>query len=174
VKTLFQFHPSSWVVFTHARKHYPLWQVESCAYIYEDISYAVISKSGELKSGLGEIPLKIDPTAILAVAETGRATNFDNQIYILVSKPILDSKNKIVGTVVIPGDIMLQQRAVDEQRKFSLALSALVFVVAVLIALYFIGREIARNPHFEKLPEALNTPENLHKEFVSMGHQSQL
>jgi predicted HTH transcriptional regulator len=43
----------------------------------------------------------------------------------------------------------------------------LAFAVAVLIALYFIGREIERNPHFEKLPEALNTDENLHKEFKS-------
>jgi len=133
--------------------------------INEDISYAVINNSGELKSGLGEVPLEVNSAAILAAAKNSAPTNFDNQIYILISKPILDSKNKIVGTIVIPGDITLQQRAVNEQWKFNLALSVLAFAVAVLIALYFIGREIARNPHFEKLPEALNTDENLHKEF---------
>ena len=135
--------------------------------VSEDISYAVISNSGELKSGLGEIPLKVDPAGVLAAAKSERSLQLNNQIYILISKPILDSKNIIVGTIVIPSDITLQQRAVNEQWKFNLALSALAFVAAVLIALYFIGREIARNPHFEKLPEALMTPENLHKEFKS-------
>lgn len=91
--------------------------------VNEDISYAVISNSGELKSGLGEVPLEVNPAAILAAAKTSAPTNFDNQIYILISKPILDSKNKIVGTIVIPGDITLQQRAVNEQWKFNLALS---------------------------------------------------
>lgn len=135
--------------------------------VNEDISYAVISKSGELKSGIGEIPLHFNPSAILTTAKTGGITNFGDQTYILVSEPILDSKNRIVGTVVIPGDITLQARAVNEQRKFNLALSALAFAIAVLIALYFIGREIGRNPHFEKLPEALTSPEHLHKEFKS-------
>ena len=135
--------------------------------VSEDISYAVISDSGELKSGLSEVPLKINPAAVLDAAESGRPLHFDNQIYILISKPILDSKNKTVGTIVVPSDNTLQQRAVNEQLKFNLALSALAFAVAVLIAVYFIGRELVRNPHFEKLSEALNTPENLHKEFKS-------
>jgi hypothetical protein len=135
--------------------------------ISEDISYAVIGSSGELKSGLGEVPLKVDPTVLFAAAGSGRPLQVDSQIYILVSKPILDSKNKIVGTVIIPGDITLQQRAVNEQWKFSLALSALAFAITVFIAVYFIGRELARSPNFESLPEALQTPENLNKEFKS-------
>jgi len=130
-------------------------------------SYAVVSNSGELKSGLGEVPLKIDPTAMLAIVKSGKPTNIANQIYFFISRPIFDSKNKIVGTVVIPGDITLQQRAVKEQWKFNLALSAVAFAVAVFIALYFIGREIARSPDFEKLPEALETSESHRKEFKS-------
>jgi uncharacterized protein YjgD (DUF1641 family) len=41
----------------------------------------------------------------------------------------------------------------------------LAFAVAVLIAVYFIGRELARSPNFEKLPEALQTSVDLNKEF---------
>ena len=107
--------------------------------VNEDIGFAVISDSEKLMSGLGEVPLKVDPAVVLAAAKSGQPLQFDNQIYILIAKPILDSKNKIVGTIVIPSDITLQQRAVDEQWKFNLALSTLAFAVAFLIALYFIG-----------------------------------
>lgn len=134
--------------------------------ISEDISYAVVS-DGKLKSGLGEVPLKVNPAAMLAAAKNGRATNFDHQLYILISKPILDSKNKVVGMVVVPGNITLQHRAVNEQLRFNLVLSALAFLVAVLIAIYFIGRELVRSSNFEMLPEALRTPENMNKEFKS-------
>ncbi len=138
----------------------------------EDLSYAVVSGLGragsrELKSGLGEIPLKVDPAALLTATQLGRTTNFDGRIYFLVTREIVDSKNKIVGTIVIPRDITLQQHAVEEQWKFNLVLSALAFAIATVIALYFIGREIARTPQFEELPEALNTDENLNKEFKS-------
>lgn len=147
--------------------------------VNEDISYAVINESGEMKSGLGEIPLHLDPSAVLAAANTGGITNFGDQAYIFVSKPIFDSKNRVMGTVVILSNVTLQVRAVSEQWKFNLALSALAFAIAVLIALYFIGREIGRSQHFEKLPEALTTPESLHKEFkssfqwdISQNHQN--
>jgi hypothetical protein len=135
--------------------------------VNEEINYAVISDAGELKSGLGEVPLNVNPDALLAVATSGHPLHVDDQIYILTATPILDSKNKIVGTIIVPGDITLQQRAATEQLKFNLVLSALAFAIAVLIAAYFISRELARNPHFEKLPEALNSDENLHKEFKS-------
>jgi hypothetical protein len=138
----------------------------------EDLSFAVVSDPGgdgpkELKSGLGEIPLKVDPTALIAAAKSEQTTNFEGRIYIFVSKEITDSKSKTVGTIVIPRDITLQQHAAEEQLKFNLVLSASAFSTAVFIALYFIGREIVRTHQFEKLPEALNTPENLNKEFKS-------
>lgn len=131
----------------------------------ENIEYAVVSDSGEFKAGWGGVPLKIDPTAILAAANAGKPISVGSQTYLLISKSIIDSNNKVVGTIVIPGEITLEQRALDEQWKFNLVLSATAFAVAVLIALYFISREIIRSPHFETLPEALNSPENLRKEF---------
>lgn len=135
--------------------------------INEDISFAVVSDSGELISGLGEVPLKFDTTHLFAVAESGQPLRAGNQIYILNAKPILNSKGKTVGTIVIPSNVTLQQRAVDEQWKFSLILSVLAFAVSVLISMYFIGRELAKAPNFEKLPAALQTPENQNKEFKS-------
>lgn len=135
--------------------------------INEDVSFAVVDDSGKLMSGLGELPLKFDPNIVFTAADSEQPLRAGGQIYILTAKPILDIKNKIVGTVIIPSNITLQQRAKDEQWKFSLFLSALSFAVAVLISVYFIGRELARNPSFEKLPEALQTPENLNKEFKS-------
>lgn len=133
--------------------------------VNQDIDYAVVSDSGELKSGWGEVPLKVDTTAMIAVAQAGKFLSVSNQTYLLISRPILDSKNKIVGTIVVPSEITLEQHALDELKKFNFALSALSFAVAVFISLYFIGREIVRSPHFEKYPEALDTPENLRKEF---------
>jgi hypothetical protein len=114
----------------------------------QDIEYAVISDSGELKSGWGGIPLKVDASAMLAAARAGKPFHAGSQTYLFVSKPILDSKNKIVGTVVIPREITLEQRAMNEQWKFNLALSALAFAVAVVIALYFIGRENSEKSSF--------------------------
>jgi len=131
----------------------------------EELSFAVLSDSGEFKSGLGEIPLRLDPSAMLAAAEAGKPLHFGDQTYVLVSRPIRDYKNDVVGTIVVPGDITLQEQAIDSQLKFNLVLAIVAFGVAVLISLYLIARELIRTPHFESLPEALLSDEGHRKEF---------
>ncbi|HEX3625178.1 MAG TPA: ATP-binding protein [Verrucomicrobiae bacterium] len=131
----------------------------------ELLSFAVISDSGELKSGLGEIPLRLDPSSMLAAAQAGRPLHLGDKIYILVSKPIRDSKNDVVGTIVVPANITLQEQAIASQLKFNLLLAVVAFGVAVLISLYLIARELVKSPHFETLPEALRSDEGPRKEF---------
>jgi predicted HTH transcriptional regulator len=55
----------------------------------------------------------------------------------------------------VPKDITAEQRILHEQWIFNSILSASAFGVAVLIALYFIGREIVMPPRHVSLDEAL-------------------
>jgi len=123
--------------------------------IDQDIEYAVVSDSGELKSGWGGVPLKIDPTLMLTAARTEKPVKIGSQSYLLIAKPILDSNGKTLGTIVVPKDITTEQQILNEQWKFNLALSASAFGVAILIALYFIGREIVMPAKHIPLDEAL-------------------
>jgi len=121
----------------------------------QDIEYAVVSDSGELESGLGSVPLKIDASPMLAAARTEKPVKIGNQTYLLIAKPILDLNSKTLGTIVVPKDITTEQQILNEQWKFNLALSASAFGVAVLIAFYFIGREIVMPAKRISLDEAL-------------------
>ena len=129
------------------------------------IDYAVVKDSGQLGIAWGGVPLKVDPGAVSLIMQANAPLAINGKSYLVVSKGIPDGASKTVGEVLVPKDITLEQNALREHFLFDIGIAALSFSVALLVAGYFIGREILERSRHVSLEEAREQMESGTVEF---------
>ena len=137
-----------------------------------EVDYAVLSSTGELKSAFGGVPLRTrlhDLTGIMG--KRGMTTvSHGGTSYRLYSEPILDTKGQLVGTIIIPKDVTLEQQAIHQQDLFNVALVAFSLVVSLALGIVFLMREFLRRHAAMTIEEAMKVGESKTVEFKSTYH----
>ena len=129
------------------------------------VDYVVIADSGEIRSAWGGIPLRVDPAWVSRLSEMEAPMLIGGKFYRVATRAILDSSGSPVGTVIIPKDVTLEQRAIREQVLFNLVVGAALFAAAVFAGIYFIGREVMRRCRHVSVEEGRRLGEGQHIEY---------
>ncbi len=137
-----------------------------------DVDYAVLSSTGELKSAFGGIPLRISPPNLNEVmGKKGIATIKQGATtYRMYSEPIVDIKGHLVGTIIIPKDVTLEQQAMYQQDLFNMGLVAFAFLVSLSLTLVFLIGELTSRHNTLAIEDALKVGESKTVEFKSTYH----
>jgi hypothetical protein len=136
--------------------------------IDNDVDYAVISSDGELKAAWGGVPLKTDISALPTPSDQVARVVSDGKPYLLYFRPIVDKQHQVVGTIIVPKDMSLEEQALHSEDVFNLWIVAITGALAVATVL-----TLALKYEFEKrsleisLEEALKKGEGQSVEFKS-------
>ena len=136
------------------------------------VDYAVLSNDGEVKAAFGGVPLR---TALrespIILGKAGTVTiNRSGHSYRLYSEPILDVNKRVVGTVIVPKDMTLEEQAVHLQDRFNILLVGLSLVVCLALTIVFAAREFSHRRGALTIEEALKVGESKTVEFKSTYH----
>ncbi len=115
-----------------------------------EIDYCVVDSSGELRYAIGGVPVKATstiPISLNAQSENIKVVSTDDHIFSIFVKPILDSSNQFVGTILIPKDITFEERALRTVMKFNIIIGILSWSIA-LVTFYLFSQS-----HKHQLPD---------------------
>jgi hypothetical protein len=135
--------------------------------IENEVDYAVISSSGELKAAWGGVPLRTDMSALPAPSDHIKHERYDGKPYLLYFHLIVDKQNHEMGTIIVPKDMSLEEQALRSQDRFNFSIVAIAGVLAIVTALVFMARELFGQAKEVTLEEALKIGESLTIEFKS-------
>lgn len=135
--------------------------------IDNDVDYAVISSDGELKAAWGGVPLKTDMSALAAPSHHMRRLVSNGQPYLLYFLPMLDKQHRLVGMIIVPRNMSLEEQALWSQDRFNLSIVAIAGLLAIVTALALLTRELFGQPREVTLEEALKVGESETIEFKS-------
>ncbi len=98
------------------------------------VSWALIDDAGRLINGWGRIPLKTDAMQVGGASYKKRDEKYVNGIpYIVLYAPVEDVKShREVGTMILPKEIGLVNKGIDNLERFSIGVSALSFALFIL------------------------------------------
>src|ERR1700693_3083897 len=131
-----------------------------------DIDYAIISDSGDLRLAWGGIPLRTDPALLSRWLTNSPVVIIDGKPYMIAWKTIYDGSGKPIGTVIVPKDLTLEERALHNQIVFDVLVGSVSWVVFLLLPLgYLVFDEVKRRQQEMTIEEALQTGENQVIEF---------
>jgi schlafen family protein len=132
-----------------------------------DIEYSVFDTNGNLKIQLGGIPLELDKINLSKLAATViQERNIGGREYLTLVTPIIDLSNKVVGRILIPLDISLQQKALKIQERFNFLVAVLSWgMVILLLCWYVVTDERAKRKSQISLQEGLKSGESQVIEF---------
>jgi len=131
------------------------------------VDYAVVSSDGQLKAAWGGVPLKTDIRRLHIHSGHLAPISSDGKPYLLYFKPILDTRNREVGTIIVPEDMSLEKQALRSQDRFNLSIVVVAGVLAIVTALTVIAREALGQSKGVTLEQALKIGESLTIEFKS-------
>lgn len=132
-----------------------------------DVDYAVLSSQGEIKAAWGGIPLKTQINALPKAGSQMVSLASNGKSYLLFIQPILDVRGQEVGTVIVPKEMNLEQKAVIAQDKFNFGIVVFTGLFAVAMALWLVTREFPSRTKTVTLEEALKVGESRTIEFKS-------
>ena len=90
--------------------------------------------------------------------------------YKMYSEPIVDTKGRPVGTIIIPKDVTLEQQAMYQQDLFNVALVAFALLVSLALTFVFLMGELTRRQSTLAIEDALKVGESKTVEFKSSYH----
>jgi hypothetical protein len=131
------------------------------------IEFAVFDAAGKLAYQSGGIALEIPEPDLKEISEIGPRTKIlGGRKYLFFTKPIIDQSNAVVGAIVVPQSLELQQGALDKQRKFNFTVAAVSWaLILALVVGYFVTNELKRRQQEISLDEALKKGEGQMIEF---------
>ena len=132
-----------------------------------DVDYAVVTSDGELKCAYGGVPLKTNPDSLLHLSKKTTPFFSNGKPYLLYSEPLFNLANQLVGMVIVPKDMSLEQEALQIQDRFNYMIVCATGILIALIVLLFVGHELLNRANRLTLEEALKLGESLTVEFKS-------
>lgn len=116
---------------------------------------------------LGGIPLELDKSNLSKLTATVvQERKIGGKEYVTLLTPITDLSKKVVGRILIPLDISLQQKALQVQERFNIIVAFLSWVtVILLLSWYFVSNERAKRKSQISLEEGLKRGESQTVEF---------
>jgi hypothetical protein len=135
--------------------------------IDNDIEYAVVDSQGNVKQQWGGIPARLDHATL---GELQRITTekkiVNGKIYLIQVKPIISINHKVVGRIIVPLDITLQQQAMRMQEQFNFIVVGVSWltIIIVIIVIYVTNKKRRREQEIS-LEEALKRGEGQSIEF---------
>jgi hypothetical protein len=136
--------------------------------INQNIDFAVLDASGNLKFAIGGVPVKTTPPSVPGPSGSQSKLLTSGKSYVVASYPIVDASGTSVGTVAIPREDTLERQTLHTSVWFNIGLAMLSWLtVGSLTASYFARQDKARRAHRLTLDEALGQDESDTLEFKS-------
>ncbi len=132
-----------------------------------DVDYAVVGLTGEIKAAWGGVPLKTDPNSLPVASNRLAPLVVGGKPYLLYFERIRDGNGGEVGTVILPKDMSLEERALRVQDRFNLWVVAVAALLACTGALLLAVQELLSQSWKVPLDEALKIGESRTVEFKS-------
>jgi len=131
-----------------------------------EVDFAIIDDSGNLLFAAEGLPLKTNPNSLVQLANAGGTFRSGDKLYLLLSRPIVDSFGNAVGTIIIPRDITGDDRVIHQHITFNATITLAAWLSALLIVVVYLGLEDWRQrPEVTSLEEALRQGESQTVEF---------
>src|SRR5262249_46334341 len=107
-----------------------------------DVDYAVISSDGELKAAWGGVPLRTDTSVLPTPSDHVARVVSNGKPYLLYFRPIVGQQHQVVGTIIVPKEMSLEEQALRSQDRFNLLIVLTAGALAVVTALIVTAREL--------------------------------
>ena len=126
-----------------------------------DVSFAVISAGGELRGGVGGIPLRTDYVQRFGAVDKPvlESMSLAGKSYRILSRPVVDSAGRAIGAVIVPAEMELRLQTLRILDTLNVGLLALLLTITAACAAVFAGQEWRRERHRVAIRDALTIGE---------------
>jgi hypothetical protein len=138
--------------------------------ISSHVDYAIIDDSGQLLFEGDWFPLKVEPSSVSRLAGSRGLIQGGGKSYLVVSKSILDSRGRSVGTIIIPKEVTGEEHVIRQHIVFNAIATLASWLAALLVVIPYLAiDDWRRRPQAASLEDALKDGESQSIEFKE-GH----
>jgi hypothetical protein len=106
------------------------------------------------------VPLKVDEHYNGRFPNGSSLAKLNGRTYLIFTRPVTDKRDEVIGRIIVPKDITVEEGAVRNQAIFSVCLTILAWIVAVAIVIgYYVQDEMRQRLRAITLEEALKRGE---------------